>query len=319
MSSLHYLGDMELDKRLRLRHLRCFLEIARVGSLGAAAGNLGVTQPAASKTLKELEEILGRQLFDRSGWRLKLNSAGRMFQQFAGLGVAELVRAQEAVRRAQPEAVKLAVGVLPTAATDLLPRAAVAMRETNPSCVLRVSTGPNWLLHSQLKEASLDLVVGRMATPELMDGLSFEQLYLETATAVVRADHPLRAGDDLRRLADYPLILPPRGALIWPYVRGFLTSIGVEAAEPAFETVSLAFGRRVLLLSDAVWFISRGVVAEELALGSLRALDPPHPMLTGPVGVSLRKDAHMSEHMIALLHALRAAARDIAGADAARR
>ena len=63
-----------IDPHLRLRHLRCFLATARLESLSAAAEALHLSQPAASKTIKELEEILGVQLFDRSGRRLALTA-----------------------------------------------------------------------------------------------------------------------------------------------------------------------------------------------------------------------------------------------------
>ncbi|MEC9197039.1 MAG: LysR family transcriptional regulator, partial [Pseudomonadota bacterium] len=72
-----------IDPQIRMRHIRCFLETARLGSLSAAADALHVSQPAASKTIKELEDILGVALFDRSGRRLTLTRAGSLFQRHA--------------------------------------------------------------------------------------------------------------------------------------------------------------------------------------------------------------------------------------------
>ncbi|MCX7644774.1 MAG: pca operon transcription factor PcaQ [Rhodobacteraceae bacterium] len=306
---------MKLDPRLRLRHIACFLEIAQSGSVVAAADALAVTQPAVSKTLRELEEILGQRLFDRAGRRLRLNAAGMLFQQAAGAALAELTRAQNAVRRVRLDTVRIAAGVLPTAATDLMPRAAIAFREAHPNCVLRVSTGPNWLLLSQLREGSLDLVVGRMAEADRMAGLSFRQLYQEEVVAVVRPGHPLLAGGgDPRRLQDFPLILPPRGAVIAATVRSWLVSIGLPAEAAAWESVSLAFGRGVVQGSDAVWFISRGVVAEELRRGALVALRLHAPMQAGPLGVSRRAGAPPSAEVDALVATLERVARELAPA-----
>lgn len=305
---------MKLDPRLRLRHIACFLEIAQSGSVVAAADALAVTQPAVSKTLRELEEILGQRLFDRAGRRLRLNAAGMLFQQAAGAAFGELARAQNAVRRVRLDTVRIAAGVLPTAATDLMPRAAIAFREAHPNCVLRVSTGPNWLLLSQLREGSLDLVVGRMAEADRMAGLSFRQLYQEEVVAVVRPGHPLLGGGDQRRLDEFPLILPPRGAVIAETVRSWLVSIGVSPEAPAWETVSLAFGRGVVHGSDAVWFISRGVVAEELRRGTLATLRLGAPMQAGPLGVSRRAGAPPSAEVDALVATLERVARDLAPA-----
>jgi LysR family pca operon transcriptional activator len=296
-----------LDARIRLRHINCFLETARRGALSEAAAALNISQPAASKTIKELEEILGKPLFDRSGRRLVLTQSGRLFQQHGGAAILELGRAQELVRDAPPQVTRLAVGVLPTAATEFLPKAALAFRASNPNCLLRVSTGPNWLLMSQLREGQLDLVVGRMSSAEVMAGLSFTPLYAEQISAVLRVDHPLlREREPMQALGSYPLILPPPGAVISPLVRAFLSRHDIGTEGIAFETVALAFGRKVVQRSDAVWFISQGVVQDEVEAGRLATLDLPE-MPGGPVGISLRSETIQREEIKVLIAALEAA------------
>ncbi|ETX16396.1 LysR family transcriptional regulator [Roseivivax halodurans JCM 10272] len=294
---------MSLDPRLRLRHLSVFLSIARTGSVAQAATGLGVTQPAVSKSLRELEDILGAPLFDRTGRRVVLNPAGAAFQRLAGSSVAALEQAQDAVQQAG-RTTRLSVGALPTAATRLLPDAALRFRELRPDCTLRVSTGPNWLLLSQLREGALDLVVGRMADPQRMDGLTFRQLYTEAIRAVVRSDHPLVAVRDATDLGPFPLLLPPSGAVIHQTVKSWLVSIGAGDHSGAFESVSAAFGLRACLRSDTIWFISEGVVADALEDGRLRALHLDAPMIAGPVGISLRDGTMPSPDLDALLDAL---------------
>lgn len=298
---------MSLDPRIKLRHLSCFLEIAKAGALVRAADHLGITQPAASKTLKELEDILGQKLFERSGRGLQLNSAGAMFQKFVGVALADLERAEKSVKGGTAQRTRLAIGALPTAATGLVPRAALEFREQQPECVLRVSTGPNWLLLSQLREGSLDLVVGRMADPERMQGLTFEQLYLEDVIAVVGPNHPRTGELQPEMLHEFPLVLPPKGAVIGTPVRSYLVSVGIDPEVRAFETVSLAFGRDIVSASDAIWFISRGVVAKELENGSLRTLPLNTPMGPGPVGISLREDHHPNRDLEVLITCVRGA------------
>ena len=293
---------MNLAPRLRLRHISTFLDIAQAGSIVAAADQLGVSQPAVSKTLRELEDIIGQQLFDRVARQLRLNKAGQEFQKLAGSAMTTLLRAtRQGIGQGQT---RLAIGALPTAATQLVPRAAIRFRATQPQCLVRVSTGPNWLLLSQLREGRLDLVVGRMAEAAKMEGLSFRQLYTEDVVAVVRASHPCADHFDAGALGRFPLILPPPGAVIGPLVRAYLRSIGQDELAPAFETVSLAFGREVLLRTDAIWFISRGVVAHELANGSLRAVPLNAPMMAGPVGISLRDNLPESAEIAAMIDAL---------------
>ncbi len=294
-----------IDPHLRLRHLRCFLETARLESLSAAAEALHLSQPAASKTIKELEEILGVQLFDRSGRRLALTAAGRLFQQHAGAAFAGLERAQALVQQAPAEKLRLSVGILPTVASEVFPTAALAFQKTHPDALLRVTTGPNWLLFSQLREGKLDLVVGRMPAPERMTGLAFRQLYDEEVVIVARPDHPLhKTRFRPKDLADYPLMLPPSGAVIHPSVRAYLTSHALHTIEPIFETVSLAFGRKILQRSDAIWMISQGVVADEVAAGTLTILPLQTTIMAGPVGVCYRDTNALPALQIALIEAL---------------
>lgn len=299
-----------LDSHIRMRHLRCFLETARLGSLSAAADAMHVSQPAASKTIRELEDILGVPLFDRTGRRLVLSAAGKVFQQHAGAAMIDLKRAQDLVRDAPRSRTRLAVGTLPTAATEIFPIAALAFQQSHPECLLRVTTGPNWMLISQLREGALDMVVGRMPPVGSLDGLSFRQLYSEVVMPVVRPNHPLLHPDwPISDLTRYPLMLPPSGAVISPMVRAFLHNNGISHPEPAFENVSLAFGRRVVQDSDVIWFISQGVVAAELALGTLKALPLKDDLLGGPVGVSMREQTVITLEQKALLAALIEAAK----------
>jgi DNA-binding transcriptional LysR family regulator len=71
-----------------VRHLRCFLAIAETGNVTRAAAALHVTQPAMSRTLRQLEQHLGTQLVDRSTHHLRLTSAGVAFQVRAAAAVA---------------------------------------------------------------------------------------------------------------------------------------------------------------------------------------------------------------------------------------
>lgn len=296
-------------RAIGFRHLRCFLEVARLGSVGGAAESLAVSQPAVSKTLRELEERLGTPVFERYGRRLRLTEAGKLFQRHAGLAMIELERGVRALGHPGAARRRVSVGVLPTVATRIMPAAALAFGKAMPGASLRISTGPNWLLLSQLRDGSLDLVVGRLAAPEAMVGLVFEQTFLEPVVAVVRANHPLLT-EPTSGLEGFPLILPPPGAIIRPQVEEYFLRLGHEVPRAPVETVSLAVGRGILRVSDAVWFISRGVVAEELDTGSLVHLALEGIPAAGPVGLTRRAGAEPGPEVEALMSAVRKAAGD---------
>ena len=298
---------MKWDTHLRLRHIRCFLEIARTQSITLAAARLNVTQPAVSRSLRDLEEMLGAPLFDRVGRGLRLNAEGRMFQSHAAASLTELMRARDRVAASESR-VRLSIGTLPTAAGDLLPQAALAFRAEAPHVQLHVVTGPNWLLFNQLRDGALDLVVGRMPEGDAGTGVTFEQLYIEDVVLVCRPEHPILSVDTPQRaVADYPLILPPGGAVIAPTVARYLASIGLPEMRGAIETVALPVGRRLVQLSDMLWFISRGVVADELDRGTLVPVGLASPLLSGPVGISASRSAPLSVERSVLADCLRAA------------
>ncbi|MCI4662290.1 MAG: pca operon transcription factor PcaQ [Neomegalonema sp.] len=287
---------MNWETHLRLRHVRCFLEVARLESVSQAAERLHLTQPAVSRTIGELEQMLGMRLFDRVGRGLQLNEAGRIFQAHAAASMQALTYGHDRLNGRAANPARLSVGVLPTAAANLVPNAALAFHAQMPEAQLHILTGPNWMLFNQLRDGVLDLVVGRMPESEVATGVIFEQLYIEDVVLVCRPEHPILSRERPQAaIADHPLILPPKGAVISPTVERYLASLGFAQIRAPFETVALQVGRKLVQRSDALWFISRGVVADELDLGLLVAVDLASPLLSGPVGISTLRAAHGNE------------------------
>ena len=299
---------MNWDDRLKLRHIRTFLEVARAESVSVAADRLNITQPAVSRSLKELEQMLATPLFDRVGRGLRLNEAGRVFQSHASASIVELMRGKRRLDAEGEVTARLSVGVLPTAATDLLPRAALMFQNELPSVRLHILTGPNWLLFNQLRDGQLDVVVGRMPEGEVASGVSFQQLYIEDVALVARPGHPILTEPSPEVvLTEFPLVMPPSGAVIARTVNRYLSSIGLPELRGAIETVALPVGRKIVARSDALWFISRSVVADELENGTLQAVDLASPLLSGPVGISVSRSAQISMERSVLSDCLRAA------------
>jgi LysR family pca operon transcriptional activator len=112
-----------VDERIKFRHLQCFLAVAQHGSLQKAADVLAITQPAVSKTLKELEDLLAVRLFDRGRRGAVPTREGEAFLRHAGASVSALREAVASVAqtRRQGNAV-IAMGVLPTVAPWLMPQ-----------------------------------------------------------------------------------------------------------------------------------------------------------------------------------------------------
>lgn len=280
-------------QRIRHRHLNCFLEIARARKIGLAAEALNITQPAASKTLRELEDILEAKLFERGGKSgLELTSEGHVFLRYAGASMSALKQGLHGLAQAQHMMTPLlSIGALPTVAANVMPDVIKAFRKVS-TARLRVITGPNAQMIDQLRLGELDLVVGRLTRPDVMLGLSFRHLYSEPLVFAVRPGHPLDGIADFHpsMLASQTLLMPIEEGIVRPVVDRFLIASGIGTVPNAIEARSPDFCRQFTIESDAIWIISRGVIENDLRLGTLTTLNIDTIDTRGAVGLTVRDD-----------------------------
>ena len=303
--------------RIRLRHLQCFLAVAQFGKLRRAAEALSITQPAVTKTVNELEALLGRPLFVRGRHGATLTVEGEAFMRHAGESVNALGSAVDSVLH-EPDAPPLRIGVLPTVAPSFLPGVLHAFAARWPLVAVRVATGRNAQLIEQLRSRELDAVIGRLSDPELMAGLSFESLYTEPVLIVLRPGHALaaagpaktrnaKAAPALTAISAYPLVLPLAGTLIRQVVDGFLSRHGISAQAGLVETLDTSLARCLVLQGDNLWFTPAGAVLPDLACGALLqlgvALTPEEP-----VGLILRTESGTGATVQTFVSAVRAQA-----------
>lgn len=261
--------------------------MARQGSLARAADVLAVSQPAMSKTLKELEELLDASLFARSKAGLSLTEAGMAFLRYAGPSVQALREGVSTLRGGEYAAGVVRLGVLSTVESLLVPEVVRRLHERHSALVVSVVTGPSAYLLSQLRVGDIDLVVGRMTDSPEIQGLSFEHLYSESMTLVARPEHPLLAGPlDRSALERYPLVLPLAGTTIRKYADSLFVQCGINQSRQRLETLSVTLSRRYALSSDAIWIAPLDAVRLDLANGELREIELGLREPGGSVGIS---------------------------------
>ncbi len=105
------------NTRVKFRHLQCFLAVTRLGSVQRAADSLSITQPAVSKTIGELESILGVRLFERGRRGAVPTREGRLFAPHASACVAALREGVDMLCASGEVPGTMSIGVLPTVAT----------------------------------------------------------------------------------------------------------------------------------------------------------------------------------------------------------
>ena len=273
-----------MDNRIKYRHLQCFLEISRQGSLARAADVLAVSQPAVSKTLKELECLLETSLFERSKHGVTLTAAGQAFLRYAGPSVQTLREGVRSLRAGEHVAGVVRLGALSTVESSLLPDVVQRLHAQHAALVVSVVSGPSAYLLGQLRGGELDLVVGRMTEAPQIQGLSFEHLYSESMTLVVRSGHVLLGGDH-SRLAEFPLVLPQSGTTIRRHAEGLFIQLGISLPPRRLETLSVSLSRQYVRGCDAVWVAPLDAVREDLATGELSELDLGIKEPGGSVGI----------------------------------
>ncbi len=292
--------DWVMHPGVKLRHIRLFLQIADSVTLSAAAQVLGLSQPALSKSLAELEAMIGAPLFLRQGRKLFLTATGEQVRRHGREALASLDAAARAAL-AVPAHQTVGVGLLPTVSTRFFPAVIGRYMQEGGGATLAVETGSHPYLLRKLRDRQIDVMIGRMPIAAEMEGLGFEWLYDEAVIAVVRADHPHRRATMAEVLRTSPLVLPPHEAIIRKNVDEYLAALGFAGLRPAVETSTLALGRGIVLASDAVWFISVGVVQNELDAGQLAVIPLGATYLSGAVGMTWLRGAAFGEAALELM------------------
>lgn len=156
-----------------------------------------------------------------------LNTAGQALNRKEGLN-SDIVR----------------IGALPTAALGILPSVIGQFHQQQKDITLQVATMNNTMLLAGLKSGEIDIGIGRMSDPELMSGLNYELLFLESLKLVVRPGHPLlQETVTLSRVMEWPVVVSPKGTLPRQNAETLLQSQGCKIPSGCIETLSASLSR----------------------------------------------------------------------------
>ncbi|MAK55609.1 MAG: pca operon transcription factor PcaQ [Pusillimonas sp.] len=297
-----------MHQRINQRHLILFVEIVRKGSLAKAADELAITQSAASKSLRQLEQDVGDRLLERNRAGVTLTPSGEIFYRYASASLTALRQGIEMLAQSDQHARRaVLLGALPNVAVTILPKAVARFKTRYPDIQVRILTLTNRQLLMQLRLGEIDFVVGRFAEIEEMRGLHFERLYYETMVLAARPGHPLLQAGNHFKLEDivaYSLVMPPPGTVIRPEIDRFFLSRGIAELPNVIETLSAEFARAYTTVSDALWIFPRGVLQADLDAGVLKELPVDLAGTEGAVGITTRSEpglSHVSEEMLRLV------------------
>ena len=294
-----------MDNQLDLRDLRYFEVIAETGHLGRAAKRLFRTQPALTGCVRRLEAVVGTRLIERVGRNIRLTPAGRALAARAqNLRVASSDAVREIAELGQGIAGHIRVGVLPTLARFLLPRAMHVYLKGAKEVTVKAVVAQNDVLAAQLRAGELDVVL--TTRPGDADGLVCHPLCEDEAVVIASRSHPIlrRRGIRIADLLAYRWVLAPEivGTRDW-LVREFRRR-GLPSPDVQIETNLILMMPALLEETEFLTFTSRRHVAPHAPGSNLREVPLKETTMRRRFELVYRKDAYLSpagERFVAVL------------------
>ncbi|WP_329521263.1 LysR family transcriptional regulator [Spirillospora sp. NBC_01491] len=272
------------DRVPDLGALELLLAVARLGSLGRAAAELGVTQPAASARIRSMERRIGVPLLERSPRGSRPTEAGSLVAGWAQQVVdsAQALDAGIGALRERRDG-RLRVVASLTVAEYLMPGWLVALKETSPGVAVTLRTANSTAVAEQVRGGEADL--GFVEGTRRPAGLSGTVIAADRLVVVVSARHPWarrRSGVPAAELAATPLVLREQGSGTREVLDRALASFGGTAA-PLLQLASTTALKAAAVSGAGPLVVSELAVADELAGGRLVAVPVPELDLSRPL------------------------------------
>lgn len=300
--------------RLKLKQLRLLVAVAEHSSILKAANSLYISQPTATKLLKDLEADFGVILFDRTNRGVTPTAHGDVLVRHGKLILAQLSNAaQELDDLTEGTGGRVVIGTLLAASAILLPDTIERVRRQRPNVAISVRDGTNDVLMPALRSGDVDIVVGRLPEYRHRQEVVQEALFDEPIVIVARTGHPVFDLEQIgfADLARYDWILPPPETTLRRQIdKEFLDRDHVPPIN-AVASVSYLTNNRLLARTDMLGFWPYHVAREEIAHGTLSMVPVDLKLSSGPVGVSYRRAGGLSPAAQLFLQALRETARDL--------
>ena len=302
--------------RLKTRQLMLLIAIDEEGNIHRAAETLAMSQPAASKLLKDLEEMLGVSLFERLPRGMRPTWYGESMIRHARIALASLGEAG-----AEIEALKggwagsVAIGAIAGPAMTLLPTALARITRQHPELRISLLVESSDVLLERLEQNRLDSLLARLFERHDKRHLHYQALAEEEVCAIARPGHPLLApgAADLRQLAQARWIVPPEGSVLRHRFELMFRAAGLQPPRHVIATAALVFMTKMLEESDYVAVVPVDVARHYAAHGVVAILPLQLSCRMDSFGIITRTDWLLSPGTRTVLQALQEAAAEIYG------
>ena len=300
-----------VGRRLKLRDLHILLTVVQQGSMAKAAAELAISQPAVSKAIADMEHTLGLRLLDRGRSGIEPTAYGCALAR-RGLAVFDELKhgVEELAFMADPTAGELRIGSTESVAAGLLPAVIERFSREHPRVHLDVAQAVISTLHyRELRERSIDLLLGRIPTPFAEDDLETDIVYDDQVVVVTgRQSKWARARRlKLADLAGEAWVLPPADTLPGSLAVELFRATGAEMPRAPVTTLSMHLCCRLAATGRFVTTLPTSILrfgGRELSLKVLPIKLPLQPRAVGIVTLKNRTLSPVAKLFIEYVHRL---------------
>ncbi|WP_151704243.1 LysR substrate-binding domain-containing protein [Nitrincola alkalilacustris] len=287
----------KIISRLKLRQLKLIVAIDDMKTLRAASDSIGMSQPAATQSLRELEDALGCELFKRTNRGVETTRYGLVLVRHARAILSHLRHAGEELSDLESGAGgRVIIGTLLASSAYVLPNAILRMREKRPNVIIKVTEGTNDILMPKLMRGDIDMVVGRLPEHEYRQGIDQQLLYHEGSTIFTSPSNPLskRASLTLEDLLQHDWILPPIETTLRTQLEKMFFDAGLQPPHCAIESTSWLTNSYLWKHTNLIGIAPAHTVKDKIERGELVKLQVLQAASLGPVGISTKSGVEPS-------------------------
>ena len=302
--------------RLKTRQLLLLVALAEEGNIHRAAQVLNMSQPAASKLLKDLEDVLEVPLFERLPRGMRPTWYGETMIRHARMALASLNQAHDELTALKAGRFgQVGVGAITSPGLVLLPSAVAMVKQQHPNLRISLDVETSPVLLERLEQGKLDILLARLYAEHDKTNLRYEPLTEELVCTVVRPGHPLTgtAGLTLRDVVSAGWIVPPAGSVLRHRFELMFRQDGLAPPINMVETAALLFITRMLQQSDMLAVLAADVAHYYAAHGVVSVLPLDMPCHMDSFGIITRTDRLPSPAAKLMMRALKAASLTLYG------
>lgn len=269
-----------IERRITMGQLRALVSVVSASSYAAAAAEVGVSQPALHRSMRELQEVTQVPMLVRVGRSVRPTDAAAKLVHFVRLMLAELAAGIDELSPVDGEAAgHIRIGVLPVARAHFLPQVLARFCSEHPGASIEVIEGPYMELLARLRHGEMDLLIGSERQSIPARDVRQEGLFDDELVIVGRAEHPLRgtAKPSIAALLRYPWVVPARGVPMRLNWERMFHDRGKEPPPLKVQCASVMIMRGLMLEGDWLTLMSRDQFLLESRAGKLMEIGSTGP------------------------------------------